>query len=314
MLRFLIRRIAAMLLTMLVVSFLVFFLAEVVPVDPARAALGPFAKEEALQALREEMGLNRPVLVRYVDWLLGCLTGDLGTSIHFRRPVSELIKVRLGRSLQLAVLGFAFMVPMGLALGVLAGVSEGKYLDRIVSISSSLMVSLPSYVSGVLVIIVFSIWLGWLPGTSIPQPEASFLQNVRKLIAPILALSLDEIGYVARLTRANMGEVLRKPYIRTAQLKGLPRTKVILRHALRNAMIAPFTAITLHINWLIGGVVVVEVLFRYPGMGSLVLDAAMRNDVVLLEGATLVLTFVAVASQVLADLGYYFLNPRIRVG
>ena len=234
-------------------------------------------------------------------------------SIHFRRPVSELIKVRLGRSLQLAALGFAFMIPMGLALGAVAGVAEGKYLDRIISISSSLMVSLPSYVSGVLVIIVFSIWLRWMPGTSIPEPGAGFLQNTRKLILPILALSLDEIGYLARLTRANMGEVMRKPYIRTAQLKGLPRAKVIVRHALRNAMIAPFTAITLHINWLIGGIVVVEVLFHYPGMGSLVLDAAMRNDVVLLEGATLVLTFVAVASQLLADLGYYVLNPRIQV-
>jgi peptide/nickel transport system permease protein len=314
MLRFLTRRLAAMLLTMLVVSFLVFFIAEVVPVDPARAALGPFAKPEAIEALREEMGLNRPVLVRYGNWLLGCLRGDMGVSIHFRRPVSELVKVRLGRSLELAALGFLFMIPMGLALGTLAGVAEGKYLDRIISISSSLMVSLPSYVSGVLVIIVFSLWLGWLPGTSIPDPEAGFLQGVRKLILPILALSLDEIGYLARLTRSNMGEVLRKPYIRTAQLKGLPRTTVIMRHALRNALIAPFTAITVHINWLIGGVVVVEVLFRYPGMGSLVLDAAMRNDVVLLEGATLVLTLVAVVSQVLADLGYYLLNPRIRVG
>jgi peptide/nickel transport system permease protein len=313
MLRFLGRRIAAMLLTMLVVSFLVFFIAEVVPVDPARAALGPFAKPEAVQALREEMGLNRPALVRYGDWLLGCLTGNFGMSIRFRRPVGDLIRVRLGRSLELAALGFAFMIPMGLALGVLAGVAEGKYLDRIISISSSFMVSLPSYVSGVLVILVFAIWLGWLPGTSIPEPGAGFLENARKLILPILALSMDEIGYLARLTRSNMAEVMHKPYIRTAQLKGLPRAKVILRHALRNAMIAPFTAITLHINWLIGGVVVTEVLFRYPGMGSLVLDAAMRNDVVLLEGATLVLTFVAVASQALADLGYYVLNPRIRV-
>ena len=312
MLRFLLNRIAAMLVTMFVISILVFFIAEVVPVDPARDALGRWAMEEAVAALREELGLNRPAWIRYVDWISGCLRGDFGISIHYRRPVRDLITVRLKRSLLLASAGFCFMIPLGLALGCLAGVAEGKPLDRIISLTSGLMVSSPAFVSGVYLIVIFSLWLGWLPGASLPDPGASAFQISKKLILPILTLALDEIGYLARFTRVTMAEVMRSDYIRTAVLKGIPKTKVIWRHALRNAIIAPFTAIMLHINWLIGGVVIVEVLFNYPGLGRLLLDAAMRNDVVLLEGATLVMTFVAVSSQVIADIGIYFMNPRIR--
>ena len=312
MLRFLMTRFATMLVTMFVISILVFFIAEVVPVDPARDALGRWAMEEAVAALREELGLNRPAWIRYVDWISGCLRGDFGISIHYRRPVRDLITVRLKRSLILASAGFCFMIPLGLALGCLAGVAEGKPLDRIISLTSGLMVSSPAFVSGVYLIVIFSLWLGWLPGASLPDPGASAFQVSKKLILPILTLALDEIGYLARFTRVSMAEVMRSDYIRTAVLKGIPKTKVIWRHALRNALIAPFTAIMLHINWLIGGVVVVEVLFNYPGLGRLLLDAAMRNDVTLLEGGTLVLTFVAVASQVMADIGCFFLNPRIR--
>jgi len=312
MLRFLLNRMAAMLVTMFVISILVFFIAEVVPVDPARAALGRWALDEAVAALREELGLNRPAWIRYVDWISGCLQGDFGISIHFRRPVSELITVRLQRSLVLAALGFVFMIPLGLALGCIAGITEGKLLDRIISVTSSVFVSVPSFASGIFLLVIFSLWLDWLPGASIPDPGDSRFEAARKLILPILTLALDEIGYLARLTRVTMAEVMRSDYIRTAVLKGIPRRKVVWRHALRNALIAPFTAIMLHINWLIGGVVIVEVLFNYPGLGRLVLDAAMRNDVTLLEGATLVITFVAVASQVMADIGCFFLNPRIR--
>ena len=312
MLRFLMTRFATMLVTMFVISILVFFIAEVVPVDPARDALGRWAMEEAVAALREELGLNRPAWIRYVDWISGCLRGDFGISIHYRRPVRDLITVRLKRSLLLASAGFCFMIPLGLALGCLAGVAEGKPLDRIISLTSGLMVSSPAFVSGVYLIVIFSLWLGWLPGASLPDPGASAFQVSKKLILPILTLALDEIGYLARFTRVSMAEVMRSDYIRTAVLKGMPKIKVIWRHALRNALIAPFTAIMLHINWLIGGVVVVEVLFNYPGLGRLLLDAAMRNDVTLLEGGTLVLTFVAVASQVMADIGCFFLNPRIR--
>lgn len=302
-----------MLLTMMMISLLVFIVAEVVPVDPVRNALGRWATEEAVRELRRELGLDQPVWVRYRRWIGGCLQGDFGTSIHFHRPVGQLIQRRAKNSVALAGLGFIFMVPLGLALGCVAGVAEGKVMDHIVSASSSVMVSSPSFATGVFLIVVFSLWLGWLPGASVPDPDAGPIDFGTKLILPILTLALGEIGYLARLTRSTMIEVMDSAYIRTAVLKGIPRWKVIWRHALRNAVIAPFTAAMLHINWLIGGVVVVEVLFNFPGIGRLVLDAAMRNDVTLLEGSTLALTFVAVASQLLADIGYFVLNPRIRL-
>jgi peptide/nickel transport system permease protein len=314
MLGFLLNRIGTMLLTMLVISMLVFFIAEVVPIDPARNALGRYASQQAVDDLREEMGLDRPAPVRYYNWISNILRGDFGESIHFRRPVRDLVAVRLERSLTLAALGFAFMIPMGLALGCLAGITEGKPPDRIISLISSVFVSVPAFASGIFLIVIFSLWLGWFPGVSIPDPDASFLESAQKLILPILVLALDEIGYLARMTRVSMAEVMQSDYVRTAVLKGIPKRKVIWRHALRNALIAPFTAIMLHINWLIGGVVVVEVLFNYPGLGRLLLDAALRNDITLLMGGTLVLTFVAVATQVVADIGLYFMNPRIRFG
>jgi peptide/nickel transport system permease protein len=301
-----------MIVTMLVISMLVFFIAEVVPIDPARNALGRFATQEKVDELREQMGLNRPVIVRYITWITNVLHGDFGESIHFRRPVLDLVSVRLGRSLALAGLGFIFMMPLGLALGCLAGIYEGKFLDRIISITSSISVSIPPFAGGVFIIVIFALWLRLLPGTSIPDPNAPFLESAKKLILPIFVLSLDEIGYLARFTRVSMADVLESDYIRTAVLKGVPKIKVIWRHALRNALIAPFTAMMLHINWLIGGVVVVEVLFSYPGLGSLILESALRNDITLLEGGTMVLTFVAVASQVIGDIIIYFMNPRIR--
>jgi peptide/nickel transport system permease protein len=313
MLRFIVNRISSMVVTMLVISILVFLIAEVVPVDPARNALGRYATEEAVQDLRERMGLDRPALVRYVDWLAGVLQGDFGISIHYQRPVGQLIAARLQRSLILAALGFAFMIPTGLLLGSIAGINEGKLIDRILSVMGGIFVSIPPFAGGIFMIVIFALWLDWLPGASIPDPEDSVFEFLIKLALPIMTLALDEIGYLTRLMRVSTAEVMDSDYVRTAVLKGVRKVNVIRRHVFRNAMIAPFTAIMLHINWLIGGVVVVEVLFNYPGLGSLQLDAALRNDIILLEGGTLVLTFVAVATQAVADIGVYFLNPRLRV-
>ncbi len=313
MLRFLLNRFGAMLLTMLVISMLIFFIAEVVPVDPARNALGRYASQEKVDELREEMGLNDPVLVRYVNWISNVLRGDFGESIHYRRPVNDLLKVHLGRSLALAALGFVFMIPLGLALGCIAGITEGKLLDRIISLTSGVFVSIPPFAGGIFMLVIFGpIGLDWFPGVSLPNPDAGFLETCEILVLPILTLSLDGIGYMARFTRVSMAEVMESDYIRTAVLKGIPRTKVIWRHALRNALIAPFTAVMFYIPWLIGGVVVVEWLFNYPGLGNLLYQASERNDIILLEGCTLVLTLVAVSSQVIGDIGIYFMNPRIR--
>jgi peptide/nickel transport system permease protein len=312
MLRFIVNRLGSMAVTMLVISILVFYIAQVVPVDPARAALGRYATEESVQELSEKMGFDRPVITQYVDWLTGIFQGDFGISIHYQRPVSQLILARLKRTLALAALGFAFMIPTGLLLGSIAGINEGKPIDRLLSIMGGIFVSIPAFAGGIFLIVIFALWLGWLPGASIPDPEDSTLEFLIKLSLPILTLALDEVGYLTRLMRVSTAEVMDSDFVRTAVLKGVPRWKVITRHTFRNAMIAPFTAIMLHVNWLIGGVVVVEVLFNYPGLGSLLLDAALRNDIILLMGGTLVLTFVAVGTQAVADIGVYFINPRLR--
>jgi peptide/nickel transport system permease protein len=204
------------------------------------------------------------------------------------------------------------MIPTGLFLGSIAGINEGKPIDRILSVMGGIFVSIPTFASGIFMIVIFALWLGWLPGASVPDPEDTVGEFLIKLALPILALALDEIGYLTRLMRVSTAEVMDSDYVRTAVLKGVPKRKVIRRHALRNAMVAPFTAIMLHVNWLIGGVVVVEVLFNYPGLGSLLLEAALRNDYILLMGGTLVLTFVAVATQAVADIGVYYINPRLR--
>lgn len=319
MLGFLLNRFGTMLVTMLVISMLVFFIAEVVPIDPARSALGRYATQEKVDELRIKMGIDYPdgtkipVAKRYFTWISNAvLRGDLGISISIRRPVADLIAVRLGRSLALAGLGFVFMIPLGLALGCIAGIYEGKLLDRIISLTSSVFVSIPPFASGIFVLVIFSIWLGWLPGTSVPNPDLSFFESIRRLILPIMAIAFDEIGYLARFTRVTMAEEMESDYVRTAILKGIPKIKVIWRHVLRNAFIAPFTAIMLHINYFIGGLLVVEVLFNYPGLGLMIYDSALRNDIILLEAGTVVLAFVAVSTQVIGDIGIYFMNPRIR--
>ncbi len=312
MLGFLLNRFGTMLVTMLVISVLIFVIAEVVPIDPARNALGRYATQQKVDELREEMGLNRPVIVRYGSWISNILRGDFGISIHSRRPVRDLVGARLKRSLSLAALGFVFMMPAGLLLGSIAGINEGKPIDRILSLMSGVFVSMPGFASGIFMIVIFALWLDWLPGASVPDPEDNAREMLIKLVLPIMTLALDEIGYLTRLMRVSTAEVMDSAYVRTAVLKGIPKSKVILRHTFRNAMIAPFTAIMLHVNWLIGGVVVVEVLFNYPGLGSLVLEAALRKDITLLVGGTLVMTFVAVATQAVADIGVYYLNPRLR--
>ena len=312
MLGFLLNRFGTMLMTMLVISVLVFVIAEVVPIDPARNALGRYATQQKVDELREEMGLDRPVIVRYGSWISNILRGDFGESIHSRRPVRDLVGARLKRSLSLASLGFVFMMPTGLLLGSIAGINEGKLIDRILSLVSGIFVSMPGFASGIFMIVIFALLLDWLPGASVPDPEDNAREMLIKLVLPIMTLALDEIGYLTRLMRVSTAEVMDSAYVRTAVLKGIPKGKVILRHTFRNAMIAPFTAIMLHVNWLIGGVVVVEVLFNYPGLGSLVLEAALRKDITLLVGGTLVMTFVAVATQAVADIGVYYLNPRLR--
>jgi peptide/nickel transport system permease protein len=311
MLAFLSKRIALLAFTMLVVSALVFAAFEFTPGQVARKVLGPFATQNQVDILNEKMGLNRPVIVRYGEWLGNTLTGDLGFSTLYKTEVNSIIWDRLGNTLLLAGTAFAVIVPLSIILGIAAGMREGSVLDRSISVGSIVTTSVPEFASGVFLASIFVIWLGWLPGTSSLDTGAGW-SLWQQLILPVTVMVLYDLGYVVRMVRASMVEVMTRPYIRTAVLKGLSFRAVIMKHALRNAMIAPFTVILLQINYLITGVVVVEAVFAYPGFGRMLLEAALSQDVAVVEAAALFAVLVSVSTQIAGDLGYMMLNPRIR--
>ena len=297
-----------MVLTMVVVSLLLFLLLEINVASVAIKVLGPYSSEEQRQIWLEANGYLEPFYIRYFTWLGNFVVGDFGESIRFKVPVGEVLWPRLGNT---GILGLATMivvVPLALCLGVLAGMKEGSGLDRTISVGSIITTSIPEFASAVLLSAVFVFYLDLLPGTS--SMAGGFSLN--QLILPVMVLVLYDFGYVTRMTRASMSEVMMTHYIRTAVLKGLPYKTVILRHALRNALIAPFTVIMLQINWLLSGVIVVEFFYAYKGFGALLLEASLNQDIFLIEACAMVAVFVAVATQTIADVGYTYLNPRIR--
>jgi peptide/nickel transport system permease protein len=302
------RRLASMLLIMAVVSFILFLIFETDKLAVAGKVLGPYSSIEQRELWLEQEGYNRPFVVRYVEWVGNALRGDFGDSIRFKTPVSTLLWDRLANTGILALCVFAIMIPLSLLLGVLSGMREGSGLDRSISFVSILTTSVPEFASATFLVALFVFKLGWLPGTS--AMTGGF--NPVELVLPVAVLVLYDFGYVARMTRASMAEVMTSQYIRTAVLKGLPQRTVIMGHALRNALIAPFTVIILQLNWLLSGVIVVEVFFAYRGFGKLLYDGATFGDIYLVEACTLVAVFVAVFSQFISDVGYTLLNPRIR--
>jgi peptide/nickel transport system permease protein len=434
MARYIVRRLATMLLTMLIVSMLVFAIVEIAPGNVARNILGAYATPEQEKSMENQLGLDRPIVMRYISWLFGSdwqarqkigmplkeiivsqgtvtrhrqwwaeddqgnliqwdveggqlyrlvrqpdgsttkveaeqdwqidddgqkfmwgldksnraalwiegqggieftleysgwiqssdspvdyiplgkglIRGDAGISLRYKRPVSEIIARRMVNSLILASLAMAFSIPIAIALGVIAGLNEGKVADRVISLGGLITAASPDFATGILLIMIFGLWLKILPGATVFLSERGILEDPRMLILPILTASLVEIGYVLRITRASVVEVMNSAFVRTAILKGLTYRQVVLRHVLRNAMMAPITVIMLHVNWFIGGLVVVESVFGFPGLGNLILNAALYKDVYTIEASAMLLITLAVGTQLVADILYSFLNPRIR--
>jgi peptide/nickel transport system permease protein len=433
MLRFITRRIFYMLLTMLVVSIVVFVVAEIAPGNVARNILGAFATPEQEASFRAQLGLDQPLHVRYISWLIGSdwraekqvgmplrrlkkpgtrfhewwavesdgslvrwkldgedliavrlqpdgsevetvdndrwqpgegdvqwfwgvdtngravrwekggdrtywmrsrsagwwveqqsggveyiplqkglLRGDPGISVQTGRPVADTLVRRVGNSAVLALLAFLIVMPLALVLGLIAGLNEGRLLDRALSIGGLITTGTPEFAMGIFLILVFCSWLHVLPGATVFGSADAILRDPKMLVLPVLTLTLVELGYVLRITRASMVDVMKTRYIRTAILKGLPRRVVVFRHALRNALLAPITVIMLHVNWLMGGIVVVEAIFGFPGLGKYIYDSALYKDVYAIEAGAMVMVFLAVSTQLVADVIYTFLNPRIR--
>src|SRR5579875_3764617 len=335
MVSFLLRRLVGLLLTLIAASFLVFAVTEFSPGNVARKTLGPYALQEQVDILYKKLHLGDPLVVRYVRWvgvLVGAIDdplqdpalklgfsdprgkryfGNFGYSTLFKAPVNDVLWDRVAHTVLLAGIAFAIIVPLSLIAGILAGMREGSGLDRVISLTGIVFTSIPEFASGVILTAIFVV-LGWLPGTSPMDPSEGW-SLAAQLVLPVTVLVLCDSGYVARMVRGSMAEVMNKPFIRTAILKGLPRQQVIMRHAVRNAMIAPFTVILLQINFLVSDVVVTETDFAYPGFGRMLLEASLFGDISLIEAATLIALMVAIATQLLSDLGYMLLNPQIRL-
>ena len=311
MARFAVKHLVFLLLTLSIVSFLVFTLNEFSPGAVARKELGAYATQDQVDALTKKLGLDRPLLVRYVEYMGKVAVGDLGVSARYKAPVRTVIVKHLANTALLAALAFACIVPLSMLLGISAGMRESSRLDRAILLFSTVMASIPEFALGVFLVSVFVVWLGWLPGTATLVAGGGWSVGAQ-LVLPVAVIVLFDAGYVVSMIRASMVEVMQRPYIRTAVLKGMPFRRVVVRHAVRNAMISPITVILLQINYLVAGVVVVETVFAYPGFGRMMLEAALFKDIALVEVGALVAVTVAVLTQVLGDLAYRLLDPRLR--
>ncbi len=284
------------------------------PGNVGRAILGPLADQRAVDVLNHSLGLDRPLLVQYWDWISHFVQGDMGTSYIFRAPVAPFVIDALGNSMKLALVAFVMVVPLGILGGIIAALNVNRPIDRIISLGGLSATVLPEFVTGIIFILIFGVWLNWLPIAAVWPEGAGFFTQIYYLILPALPLFLVLFGYIARMARSGMIEALDADYTRTAVLKGLPWRTVIWRHVLRNALLPTITVIATQTGYLIGGLVVVETLFRYQGIGSLIFTAARGKDFPILEAGILTIGIVYSVATLVADLLYSVLNPRIRLG
>jgi peptide/nickel transport system permease protein len=312
--RYLLKRLGLAIITLWILSVIIFFAGQVLPGDPGRAILGPFASQSAVTALDRQLGSDRPLLTQYWTWITGALHGNLGTSYQYRAPVEPLLASALVNSAKLAVFALILIIPLGIIGGVIAALNVGRPVDRLISLSGLSAATVPEFVSGIVVIVIFADGLKILPSTAAAPPGSGFGTQLRYLILPVIPLVFEFFGYIARMARAGTIEALDSDYARTATLKGLSRVTVIRRHILRNSLLPTITVIATQVGYLIGGLVVVETLFNYPGVGRLIYNAAIQKDFPMLEAGVLTIGVVYLAATLLADLLNTWLNPRLRIG
>ncbi len=316
---YLFRRLFFLLLTVLITSLIVFSVTQWLPGDVCRIILGREAGESALESCRQELGLDDPLPSQYLHWLAGFITGDWGQSYSTQAPVFEVVMQRTRNSIMLAFVTLLISIPLALCLGVIAGLKKGKFADNAISIFSLSVVGLPEFVTGLILIQVFSfglreIGLPSLPANSSIRQSDSFFEALPMLILPALTATLVLLAYISRMTRAGMVEELQQDYVRTATLKGLPRRVVVIKHVLRNALLPAITVIAISVGWMISGLVVIENVFNYPGLGRLLIFAIDRRDLPLMQGVVMVTVVGFALANLIADLLYGLLNPRIRLG
>ena len=290
-------------------SVLVFVLGQVLPSDPGRSILGPLAAPSAVHALDHQLGVDKPLLTQYWHWI----SNFPGTSYQYQTAIGPILTSALGRSLKLAVFAFIILVPLGILGGVVSALNVGKPIDRTISIVGQSMLTVPEFVSGIVLIVVFAVELGWLPVTATAPTGSGFFTQLKYLILPVIPLVMVLFGYIARMARVGTIEALESDYARTATLKGLPRGVLIRRHVLRNSLLPTITVIATQTGYLVGGLVVVETLFRYNGIGELTYNAATQHDIPMLEACVLTIGVIYMIVTLVADISFSLLNPRIRL-
>jgi peptide/nickel transport system permease protein len=306
------RRTALLIFVLFAVSFLTFLIVHVLPGDVANAILGELATPEQVEAVRERMGLGQPVLVRYSYWIWNFLHGDFGVSLSLNAPIAPIIFGRLEKSIILAFLALGISVPISILLGTLAAVYRGTLYDRIITSSVVFFFALPEYVLALAFILIFALGLGILPGSSLVAPNTSILDNLSALVLPVSVISIHMLAYLSQITRASMIDALDAGYVRTAVLKGLPSRLIIIKHALRNAMLPTLVEIGLNFGYTLGGLVIVETVFSYAGIGQLLVLSVQTRDVPTIQATVLIVAAAYGIGNLLADVFSILLNPRLR--
>lgn len=306
------QRIGVALLTLLTVSVAIFVITSLLPGDAAQEALGQAATPETVAALREQLGLNLPAHVRYWRWLTGLLSGDPGQSMVSNMPVKEMIAERLPNSLALAALTAAVSVPLALAVGILAAIHRGSLLDRVLSLMTLSMVAIPEFLVATIAVIVFAVKLRWLSALSLVHDGMTLTESLRAFAMPVMTLSFVIVALMARMTRAAVIDQLEKPYVEMAVLKGIGPTRAALTHALPNAVGPIVNAVALSLSYLLGGALIVETIFNYPGIASLMVNAVTSRDMPLLQACAMVFSAAYLLLVLLADICAILANPKLR--
>ena len=312
--RFIAVRILLSIVTLLILSILVFVASQVLPGNVARNILGPLADQESVDALNTELGTDRNIFVQYWDWISGLLTGDMGDSALQGRSVADIIGDAVVNSAKLAVLAFLIVVPLAILGGVYAALKEGTARDRFISLGGLSATAVPDFVWAVVLIVLLPLGLGIFKPTATAPPNANFFEQVYYLLLPAICLVFVLFGYIARMARAGTIEALDADYTRTAFIKGLPQRTVVRQHVLRNSLLPTIAVVATQLGYMIGGLVVIEVIFNYNGLGKALFEAAQNKDVPVLQTGVLLVGVVYLVATLVADILYSVLNPRVRLG
>jgi peptide/nickel transport system permease protein len=313
---YIVRRLIQAVFVLLLLTFIVYGVMRLVPGDPLLMYLGATDIEalspEAMEQARHELGLDRNIVVQYGIWLGNVLHGDFGKSFHFRVDVLDLIRQRMPVTIYLGILSFILSSIIGISLGIIAAVRRGKWEDTVATLAANTAITIPIFWLGIIMILIFGVYLHWLPIAGYTSPFENFWLSTKKLIMPVICLMIGSMGSNARLTRTSMLEVIRQDYIRTAWSKGLKERVIIIKHALKNSLIPVVTVMGLQVRFIFGGAVLIEQVFAIPGMGRLLVDATFGKDYLVVQGCVLIIGIIVVLTNLIVDISYGWLDPRVR--